>query len=313
MATKETVLTEKEQHLKLREKYLPNKEVFLKPIPNKDLTLIKKDKNFSAHRFMYDGAKIERWLPMDERKNYYNPFESEEEKEFFEKEIGRDLSLDYRREDCIWNTGPGNIGLKFSVDQKMKTIGYRFDLSKPYDALTYKVARMQRDVAPNLKTGMEKKHFVFYLSDGTEENKASTEKYNLNSKLYRFFGKIEESKDKMREFLELYYMTMKEPKDVPVNISESSLRNEIQNLIDVDPVKVGLVVEDEDKDMKIILIKALKAGAVEKTGVNSYSLPGGKKEGLEEFIGFMRLMEKKKDTDDTWGRILSRIEIFEEK
>lgn len=299
-------------HAEQKKKFLPNKEVWLKPVPGKDLTMIKADKNFSAHSFMYEGAIVEKWLTMDDRGNYFDPFDSEEEREFFEKETGRNLSLNWRDTTCAWNTSKDGIKLRFNADEKFKKFGYRFNLNNVYDNLAYKVARRQRDIAHSLKEAKEKSHFVFYLSDGAEENNQKRDEFNMNSKIYMEFGSMQNSKDKMKEFLELYYVTNKEPKEVPEGVSDDALKNEIQTLIDNFPTKVVNVLNDEDKEIKIFMLKGIKAGAIEKSGIDTFNLPGGSKYNLNEFLGFLKLLEKKKDTDDSYGKILHRIQIYEE-
>lgn len=303
--------------------YLINKKVFIKPIEGKDLTLTKKDKNHSAHSFMYEGAIVEWWLPMDIRGEYFNPFaekatgiENTDERLFFEYITGRDLRPDPRNPECIWNTQDKKTGIcvSFSVDTAVKQRGYELDLSKPYDMLRYKIAIRQYLVCEHYKNRFSKTHYVWTIVDGTEENLDNVKEFEMNSKLYYALGKIDESKEKMVQLIKLYFINNKELKDIEEETtSQDRAKSFLQELIKNHPEKLLATIDDPDKEYKILLLKAIRAGAIEKKGVNSYNLIGGAKLDLSSIIQTLKLAESKKDEDDTYGSILAKIDLFEGK
>lgn len=292
----------------LKKEYLPNKIVYLKPVPGKDLTLTKKDKE-SAHSFMYEDAIVEKCLPMDERMNYYNPFKDEQERKFFEEITGKNLALDYTSKDCAWNTGRNSLKLRFQVTQAIKAFGYSFDLSKPYDNLKYKIAKMQPDIAESLSEALSRPNFVWYLSDGEEEAQVESKAFDVNMKLYMELGSIRASKEKMSQLLQLYYMEFDLAKAVPKDITTNALESEIQIIIRDNGPKLLKVLEDPDKDIKILIYQGVEAGAIEKSGANSYHLSGSSDiEPYLEFVETIKHFKNIKNTDDTYGVLLQRIQ-----
>jgi len=252
----------------LKKGWLKNKKVYLKPIEGKRMTLIAQSDN-SIHSFMYDGATYDRCLPLNARGDFYNPFDSDEEREFFEKILNKDLRADSSNPKCVWITGADGgtgmnitIKLKFNVDTSIKSQGYEFDLMNPNDVLRYKVAKMQYDTAPSWEVRHNKTHYVWAIVDGQQEDLTKKKLAVTNTRAYIEFGKIQDNKERMIEVLKLYYMNHKMSKDVPMDISTNTLITEIQSIIEKDIEGFLQVVEDPDKDIKVLILNGVKAGAI---------------------------------------------------
>ena len=299
----------------LKKGYLKSKKVYLKPIEGKRMTLIAQSDN-SVHSFMYDGATYDRCLPLNARGDFYNPFDSDDEKDFFERLTGKELRADSSNPKCVWVTGAdGGTGMnitikvKFNVDTTIKTQGFEFDLMNPNDVLRLKIAKMQWDTAPSWENRHDKPHYVWAIVDGQEEDLTKKKLALTSTRAYIEFGKIQDNKDKMIEVLKLYYMNSNLNKDVSNDISSNALITEIQNIIEKNIEGFLKVVEDPDKDTKVLILNGIKASAIEKFGNGTYCIPNGIKYSLEDFITFLNVAKDRKDTDDTYLTILARIDL----
>jgi len=293
----------------IKKGFLKNKKVALKPIDGKDLTLIKSSSN-SIHSFMYDGAMFERCLPISDKGYYFNPFESPEEKEFFESVIGIDLTPNSNDPNCVWNTGKSNLTrVKFEVDASIKLNGYMLDLSIPEDMIKYKILKMWHDIAPSWEQRLDKQHYVWALKDGEYEDTSKKTAAEVLTKCYTEFGKLQSNIDRMVEFLRLYHLSKKDFIEVPKNITSNRLVQDIDEIISKDKKGFLAIIDDPDKKYKILLLNGVTAGAITKNGVDSYNLPGGSKYTMEEMISYLALAEKNKDKDDTYLILLERIDL----
>jgi len=167
---------------------------------------------------------------------------------------------------------------------------------------------MQFDTAPSWEKRHSMEHYKWAIVDGQEEDLTKKKLAVSNTKAYIEFGRIQDNKDKMMEVLKLYYMSKNLQKDVPSDITNNALITEIQNTIESDIQGFLNVVDDPNKEVKVLILNGLKAGAIEKSGSNYY-VPGGVKYKLEDFITFLEVCKEKQDTDDTYLTILQRIDV----
>lgn len=296
----------------LRKGYLVNKKKKLIPIEDRGMTLITADKKNSLHKFSYDGAVRHYPLAMDERFNLRNPFKSDEERFFFEDYFGRDLSTTasswFFKDEAV---------VKLSLDQSFKQNGYVMDMSNPEDVLREKILASQDDIAPSLEAIRNpltnKPHWKFVLVDEDFEDTQKANKAKEQAAAWMEYGRITDSKEKMIAFLEVYLANNKKLQEIPNDPSQEFLMNEMFKILDSD--KEGLLETSKDPDFetKQFVIKAVKIGAVEKHGVNQYSLPGETKFTYDEFIDYIKMAKDQKDTDpnDTYMKLLSRMDIAE--
>lgn len=296
----------------LKEGYLKNKEVWLKPIPDKNMTLITQDKRNSIHAFMYEGATIEWCVPVNERLDLYDPFASkdkkgsnEDERAYFEGMLGLNLKIT-SSPDCYWRTDKAKV--KITKDASVMQMGVRFDMSNPEDVIRIKILGMQRDIAPNWEEKDNRPHYKWVLVDAEiVDNKKKKDTDSL-VEAFTHFGSIKESLEKMKDFLTIYYMTNKEFKEVPANATSTFLQNELRDIIDNNRDKYLEIVDDPDKDMKLLILKGIGVGAIQKIGVNAYAFPGdSKKYTLEQLINHLNLA--KENSDDIYMQVVAQIDM----
>jgi hypothetical protein len=288
--------------------YIQKKLVYLKPVGNKFLTLMLKEKNNPVHGFMYEGSRIDWCLPMNERQQYYDPFKDDDEKKFFEAQLRVSFDLNHNKPDCIWNCGLDlTTRVVFEVDANIKTIGYKFDLNKPADVIKYKVAKMQYNVGTSDKE--VRPHHTWILIDKETEDTAKLDITNDSIEIYKALGAMEQHVDKMREFLNLYIIENKLSEEIPANMTQNAFKVRLQQIIDKDKKGFLAVVRDENKEYKLLLISAIKAGAINKLGVNGFELPGVGKWDYMQAIEALKLYKKKRDEDETYDQLLARIDL----
>jgi hypothetical protein len=290
--------------------WLKKQKVILKPIEGHGMTLIAKDRD-SIHAFMYENASRGYCLPFDPKfGGLINPFESNEEKEFFEQMTGeKDLSVS-SDPNCYWN----KYRVRIKKDPVLMKLGEEYNLSNPQHMLAVKVLRMQDEIACSAQEAREKnyKHWKFMLVDEDYEETLNTQKINTEQEVWFHFGSIKDSIEKMEGFLRMYNVNNKLFGEVPQDPTSGMLMKEIEKLIRNNPKSYLTTANDPDYDIKLFIIKALKVGAVEKHGVNSYSVPGEAKYSWEEFVEFVKRAKELEEEDihDSYLKICARIDTL---
>lgn len=281
--------------------YLENRIVYLKPSPRKGKMVT--EVNHIAY-FMYEGASINFVLPYENnRKVLVNPFKDSEERKFFEQELAVDLNP-YKTQENFW--------FKFRVTFTKSPIsmneGLKLDLSDPLDNLRYRVVKCNDIVAPSWEQRTDKPSYKFALVDEHYEEEKASSDLKIYEEMFTFYGSIKNSTKKMKDFLNVYILETKQLKDIPEEADSKFLQREIKNVMDTDKNGFLRVAHDKDYDIKLFINKAVKAGAIDKHGVNSFSIPGiGTKWGLLEMVNYLKVL--KKNTDDTYLRIEAQIQM----
>lgn len=257
--------------------------------------------------FMFDGASVQLCLPTDPRGVLVNPFNSEEEKKFFEEQLDVDLNL-HKKKDNFWH----NFYVKIVKDASFMEFGVDFDLEDPMDNLRVRVLKAQNIVAPDIRKKDERPEYKFALVPEDYEDRAVLDEMDSQQKIWTYWGSIKDSSRKMIDFLTLYLMTKKTGKEVPSDASVEFLANEISKIIKDDKKGVIDVIADSDSTIKLFIGKALRVGAIQKSGVNSYMFPGAEvRYTLKELVE--ELSEMKKVTDDTYLKIKAQIDRYEQR
>lgn len=251
----------------LKNKYLKNTKVILKPTPRSGGII--KDKDHKMF-FMMEEAISEWKLPLS-RKNgqLVNPFESKEEQEFFEKEIGTDLSI-YKKENNFW----WDFKVQVVKTPKLLDEGMVFDLSDPIQALKVKVLRLQSDIAPSWELRKKRPQYRWVLVDNNQTIIESSSKADIIAEAYANYNKIKNSESKMREMLEVYGATKGLTSIVPKDVKKEFLKTELFNIIQKNPEGYVEIINDKYFDMKLLVNAGVRCGAIERFG-NKYTLPGG--------------------------------------
>lgn len=274
----------------IKKNYLSNKKVFLKPVTRRGNKMITDPSHIGY--FMWEGAKKSYCLPMDEHGILVNPFESEEEKEFFESLLDTDLNP-RKRDNKFWNT----FYVVISKTAEFMSKGKVFDLSDPLDNIRYRVLKLQRrEVAPNWDARFERPTYKFALVEEDYEEKEDNLELERMEAIFTFWGTIKSSTKKMKEFLGAYFMHKKINKEVGNDATEKFLVSEIQKIIKSDGEIVHKLINDENLPIKYFILNAVKIGAIKKLGVGTYIIVGEEKEyNLEEIISHIKFLKESTD------------------
>ncbi|RKZ78438.1 MAG: hypothetical protein DRQ35_05985 [Gammaproteobacteria bacterium] len=284
--------------------FLEDKIVYLKPSPRQG-KMIKSPVHVGY--FMYEGALINFVLPKDSRGELINVFTSREEQDYFEQELGVDLSP-YKKTNNFWNT----FRVKFQKNPITMYEGTKFDLANPMDNLRVKVLSHCIDVAPNWEQRFEYPTYKFALvQEDYEENKAS-EEAKMNQEIWKHFGSISNNSTKMREFVGIYLASHRKIKTVPSDASKEWLMKELSDIIAESPTGYLDMTKDPHFSMKAFILSAVSVGAIEKSGVNKYVIPGETIAwGLNELVEYLEQLRE--NSDDVYLKIKAQISMKSKK
>lgn len=250
-----TAKTKEEMYLQ------PGKNVTLMPVLRSGPMI--KDKNHVGF-WKYDGTVDEFVVPLNRNNVPVNIFESDAEKKFFEDKIGKDLSIG-NTEDNFWR--------KFSVnvqkDEGLLVNGVTFDLGDPIDMLKVKTLRANKKKIADGMDEKDKSPKVRYVlvEEGYHE-KQQTKKASLNNRAYRFFSKVDGDPVEMYKFITLYYLENNNASRPPEDADLQKYQSMMQDIIDNDIEGFVGLVEDENRDMKLMIWDGLVDNIIQKEGNN---------------------------------------------
>ena len=243
---------------------LPNKKILVAPVRRKGGWLPPEHEG----SFLFKHSYYRMVVPMDKRSGDLVDPLTIEEREFFESnKAGLALSegdlLIHNKESRFWKD--------FVV--KLDKHVTQFDLSKPMDYITYKVLLSNTEtIAPTAADKYGKGSYKFAIVEEGYENETRVKAASSKKEAYRFFGKIDSSIEKMKNFLNVYNTQKPGGKSVPPNASQDFLIAEIEKIIDNDLDSFLGLARDKHYDKKILIFNALKAGALLRIGM-TYKTP----------------------------------------
>ena len=268
--------------LGLKKGYLRNQKVYLKPIEGKNLTVITgvKGVNNPINGFMYEGAVVDWCLPMKQTGDFYDPFDSIEEREFFEDKSRSGLDFKegdlniYKRENKI--TGELNFWINFEyrihknqgvVDSD--TVLDVLDLSKPMDYIKYKVCLTNSmaggQVAPSWAERNNQGTYRIVLIDSKDEDEVSANKADKLAEAWKFYTTVQNSSTKMRELLTVYWLENRKATRPAEDANLEWMKKELSKIINenVDNF-LGLISSNYDE--KLLINKAMSYGIIKMNG-----------------------------------------------
>ena len=216
------------------------------------------------------------------------PEEALTELEWFSRMLGKELSV-HRQDDNFWagHMEKGNPTLNYKPFEVMlPKEGRTLDLNNIEHMLCYKVllTNTHRWIAPSWENRYDRPTYWFAMVDEKVSVDRRTEKIKLNLKATEEFNKIKDHKELLMEFL-----IIKDPNNViSSNASSEWLFNQVYEVLENNPKEFLRIVEDTDRDEKVLVFKGVRAGAIKKSGDKYYTLgdePLGK---LGELIGILR-------------------------
>ena len=249
--------TELEELKKTAEFTPPDKVIMVKPVLRVRNPLIT-DPEHEAF-FLFGNASIDFPLPVDRQNNLINPFSSKAEQRWLERELDVDLNW-HKAKDNYWHRA------KVRCDKNTK----RLHLSNPKDYIQYLILKANGlYIAPDGESQGNKATYKFALISEEFETKKNVKKADLQIDAYMILGKLRDDKDSMIDFLKVY------GKKVSPVSKPDFLIAEIKKIIEDDIEGFLEVAKDkENYELKLLIARAVDAGAVVKSG-RKYSLPGG--------------------------------------
>jgi hypothetical protein len=208
---------------------------------------------------LFGTATRDYLIPMDAQGNLHNPFSCKEEQEWLEKELDVDLNW-HKDKDNYWHTTKVSLGKQ----------DLEIELDNPKKYILYLIARAnKRYVAPTLADEKLRATYKYVIVQEHDEVKKSAGKINKNKEAYKFFGKIEEDRQAMLDFLKVYGRKVS-------SVSKANfLVQEIGKIIEEDIDGFLEIANDkENYDIKLLIENAVEAGAIKKDR-RKYHLPGG--------------------------------------
>ena len=189
-----------------------------------------------------------------------------------------DLSI-HKRDQNYWTD------FKVRLRNEVKVL----DLSKPEEYIIYKVLLTNDGtIAPSEAEKFGKGTYKFAIVEEGYQNIEKVKSAGSKMEAYKFFGKIESSPTKMKEFLNVYYTQKPGGKSVPSNAKQEFLIAEIEKVIEVDLSGFLTLANDKEFEKKVLIYSGLKFKAILREGMN-YKTPEGTIMGvnLQEAIAFL--------------------------
>ena len=283
--------------------YLKKKKIYIKPVITAQPLLGSAQKGHSME-FMGEGCRWGYTLGISkEYGGMVNPFESEEERKYFEKIY--DKSLNYRdTKDNFWTDF-----IVYIEKSSELLAGRKFlDLSVPEDNLKFRVCKScVSDFAIGQEDFDTNPYRKFILVDEDYNTNVAASKLKDETDVYMEIGKIRTSKSEMIKFLTLFYAMKRLGTIVPENNDDTWYEAEISACLKKDFELVKKVLDDKDREIKTLITEGLRKGAVERVGVASYRLPGmSESYSMDTFI--KTLTDMKETTDPLYLTLVAQIE-----
>lgn len=258
---------------------LPNKKVLVVPVRRKGRWL---PDNHEAS-FLFKHSYFQIVVPKDGRNGELKDPLTQEERDYFESKAS---GLALQRGDLSTLKKDDNYWTNFRV--KLDKNVLQLNLSDPMDYIRYKVLTVNTDIiAPSSKEKYAKGTYRFAIVEEDYQHEERVKAASEKKTAYKFFGKIDNSPTKMKDFLNVYYTQKPGGKQVPPNAKKEFLIAEIEKLIEVDLLGFLKLVDDKDYDKKVLIFTAQRAGALVREGM-TFKIPEGATIGdnLQEVIAF---------------------------
>lgn len=189
------------------------------------------------------------------------------ERQFFEKQLNRDLS--------IYNKKGENFWLDDNITRVVLTKdGEELNMEDPIDVVRFRILLANREtIATSLTTAKTKPTYEFYVEDEEVETSRELDIAEKESKAFSYYNEYKVSGNKMRNFLKV------SNKGFSPGATDSWLAQEVFKSLKDDIDKFLSIVEDPLFDDKSFVYDAVRAGALVRKGRDSYVLDDGSKTG----------------------------------
>ena len=257
---------------------LPDKKVMVVPVRRKGQWL----PEGHAAAFLHGQSYWEYPVKREQKTGILIDPLTDAERKFFES-VESNMALDTgdlsKRDQNYWTD------FKVRLRNEVKVL----DLSKPEEYIIYKVLLTNDGtIAPSEAEKFGKGTYKFAIVEEGYQNIEKVKSAGSKMEAYKFFGKIESSPTKMKEFLNVYYTQKPGGKSVPSNAKQEFLIAEIEKVIEVDLSGFLTLANDKEFEKKVLIYSGLKFKAILREGMN-YKTPEGTIMGvnLQEAIAFL--------------------------
>lgn len=303
--TENTTKTENKETKIQIESFLQNKRVKVTPVETRDFSgqvlevlppgfIAENSKNsLPLKRDDNTGRFVQIFDTVNKKYTKEFPTEALTELEWFSRVYGKDLNVYAKSGENFWEgamhpTDPARRFPPYQVD--LPKDGMPLDLSNIEDMLKWKVLSTWYDsrIAPSWEDRYNRPNYMFALVDEKVATDRKKEAIELKLKATEEFNKIKGSKELMMEFL-----IIKDPTHtLSDKVSEDFVFSQVYDVLENNPKLFLHIVQDEDRDDKLLVYKACKAGVLRKNG-DKYSTMSDEPLGkLGEVIGRLRDPER---------------------
>jgi len=287
--------------------YLENKKIVVKPSPRVGLMGITAPEHIAF--FQHDQCSTFFSLPRTSRGDLVNVFKDEEERLYFENELGANLNP----------FKPGNLFesmlVKITMDRQLLKDGESFDMSNPTDNLRLRIIRANSDkVAPSWDDRKKKNTYRWALVDESQIGKEAEVEFDSKIEFGMLMGKYAATTPDMRDLLKIYYGSISSNKTISNEDPKNVLMKELNTISEDKNARNKLlsIVEDKTFPIKKTVLQAINAGIIKKTDVDTYVFVGD--EATFTFNEITKTIHNwKNEDDDEYFKLVARIEEFNKK
>lgn len=220
--------------------------------------------------FLFKHSYVRLIVPMNERTGDLLDPLTIKEREFFESDKA---GLALKKGDLLIHNKEATFWPEFQI--KLDKHLTQLDLSDPMDYLTYKVLLVnKRLVAPSNAEKFNKASYKFVIVEEGYQNETRVKAASSKKEAYKFMGKIDSSKQAMRDFLNVYNTQKPGGKSVPPNATESFLIAELDRLVEDNLTDFLGLARDKNYEKKVLIFNAMKARALVREGM-TFKTPEG--------------------------------------
>jgi hypothetical protein len=151
--------------------------------------------------------------------------------------------------------------------------------------------------------------YIWYFAEAEDENIYKSKEAEKTQKIWMFFGTIQGSRSKMSDLISVYYAQKNKSNVVDPNATKEWMQGELHKIIENDPDFILETIEDDNYDIKALIINGVKAGAIIKKGRNKYNIKG---DGVDydylSLVNYISIL--KRNTEDEYLSIKEQVDAY---
>jgi len=258
---------------------LPNKKVLVKPnLANPGWVKNHKSPAF----FKMEGTYDRLMCTMLRNGQLANPL-TKEEKELLERELfmePNELSIHKKGNDNFWSNTTVALGRDTVT----------LDLSNPMDYIKYKILLTNKFLVGKNATDARMRKCKYYIEDPSDVQKEIADKTNYNKVAWTEYGKMENKKDALRNFLIVFNITYGNAvKKLDKDTDLVFLQKEVSNIIETRIKDFVNLVERKDYLTRVLIAEGVQSGVIAQKGLKYFVAESDQKLGdsLKETVDIL--------------------------